>query len=55
MHDASLANTTATATRTTNASMDSIKPEDVIQIRVVGRRFELNDKHVSIIGEWAMV
>jgi len=32
-------------------SMDSIKPGDVIQIRVVGRRFELNDKHVSIIGE----
>ena len=53
MHDASVANTTAT--RTTNSSMDSIKPEDVIQIRVVGRRFELNDKHVSIIGEWTMV
>jgi hypothetical protein len=52
MHDASLA-TTAT-TRTTNSSMDSIKPDDVIQIRVVGRRFELNDKHVSIIGEWIM-
>lgn len=32
-------------------SMDSIKPGDVIQVRVVGRRFELNDKHVSIIGE----
>ena len=35
-------------------SMDSIKPGEVIQIRVVGRRFELNDKHVSIIGEWIM-
>jgi len=34
-------------------SMDSIKPGEVIQIRVVGRRFELNDKHVSIIGELA--
>ena len=33
-------------------SMDTIKPGDVIQVRVVGRRFELNDKHVSIIGEW---
>ena len=52
MHDASV--TTTTATRTTNSSMDSIKPDDVIQIRVVGRRFELNDKHVSIIGEWIM-
>lgn len=51
MHDASVA---SSATRTTNSSMDSIKPDDVIQIRVVGRRFELNDKHVSIIGEWIM-
>ena len=51
MHDASVA---SSATRTTNSSMDSIKPDDVIQIRVVGRRFELNDKHVSIIGEWTM-
>ena len=31
--------------------MDSIKPGDTMQIRVVGRRFELNDKHVSVIGE----
>ena len=37
-----------------HASMDSIKPGDMIQIRVVGRRFELNDKQVSIIGEWTM-
>jgi hypothetical protein len=51
MHDASV---TTTASRMTNSSMDSIKPDDVIQIRVVGRRFELNDKHVSIIGEWIM-
>lgn len=34
--------------------MDSIKPGDTMQIRVVGRRFELNDKQVSIIGEWIM-
>lgn len=32
-------------------SIDTIKPGDMIQVRVVGRRFELNDKHVSIIGE----
>lgn len=32
-------------------SMESIKPGDVIQIRVIGKRFELNDKHVSVIGE----
>jgi len=32
-------------------SIDTIKPSDMIQVRVVGRRFELNDKHVSIIGE----
>ena len=32
-------------------TMDSIKPGDTMQIRVVGRRFELNDKHVSVIGE----
>jgi hypothetical protein len=32
--------------------MDSIKPGDVIQVRVVGKRFDLNDKYVSIIGEW---
>ncbi len=32
-------------------SIDSVKPGDTIQIRVVGKRFELNDKHVSVIGE----
>jgi hypothetical protein len=52
MHDAT---TTNTRMMTNNAaSMDSIKPGDVIQVRVVGRRFELNDKHVSVIGEWTM-
>jgi len=44
MHDAACASTRM-------LSMDSIKPGDAIQIRVVGRRFELNDKQVSIIGE----
>jgi hypothetical protein len=28
-----------------------VKPGDMIHIRVVGKRFELNDKHVSVIGE----
>ena len=47
MHD------TATTRMIANyMSMDSIKPGDMIQVRVVGRRFELNDKQVSIIGEW---
>ena len=48
MHDAAVSNH-----RMMTNSMDSIKPGEVIQIRVVGRRFELNDKHVSIIGELA--
>lgn len=47
MHDADSKN------RMMTNSMDSIKPGEVIQIRVVCRRFELNDKHVSIIGELA--
>jgi hypothetical protein len=38
-------------TNANHLSMDTIKPGDMIQVRVVGRRFELNDKHVSIIGE----
>jgi hypothetical protein len=24
-------------------------------MRVIGKRFELNDKHVSIIGEWLSI
>jgi hypothetical protein len=32
-------------------TMDSIKPGDMMHVRVVGRRFELNDPQVSIIGE----
>ena len=30
---------------------DSIKTDDKIMVRVIGQRFELHDKHVSIIGE----
>lgn len=30
---------------------NSVKPDSVIRVRVVGRRFELNDTHVSVIGE----
>ena len=49
MHDST---TRMIANHANHASMDSIKPGDMIQVRVVGRRFELNDKQVSIIGEW---
>lgn len=45
MHD------TVSKNRFMTNSMDSIKPGDMIQIRVVGKRFELNDKHVSVVGE----
>jgi len=30
---------------------NSIKPDAVIRVKVVGQRFELNDAHVSVIGE----
>ena len=51
MHDVS-----ATRMMANNAaSMDSIKPGDVIQVKVVGKRFDLNDKYVSIIGEWTTI
>jgi hypothetical protein len=36
-------------------TMDSVKPGDHILIRVIGKRYELNDKHVSIIGEWIFI
>ncbi len=35
----------------TNEYFNSIKEKDAILIRVIGQRFELNDKQVSIIGE----
>ena len=34
-----------------NSYFNAIKPDSVIRVRVVGRRFELNDTHVSVIGE----
>lgn len=45
MHD------TVSKNRLITNSIDSIKPGDTIHIRVVGKRFELNEKHVSVIGE----
>jgi hypothetical protein len=35
----------------TNEYFNSIREKDSIRIRVIGQRFELNDKQVSIIGE----
>lgn len=35
----------------TNQQFSEIKEGDKIMIRVIGQRFELNDKYVSIIGE----
>ena len=32
-------------------SFIDLKPEDNIQIKVIGQRYELNDKYISIIGE----
>jgi DNA-directed RNA polymerase subunit E'/Rpb7 len=34
-----------------NEYFNSVKEKDAIRIRVIGQRFELNDKQVSIIGE----
>ena len=34
-----------------NELFNSVKEEDDIRIRVIGQRFELNDKNISIIGE----
>jgi hypothetical protein len=30
---------------------NDIKVGDIINVRVIGQRFELNDKYVSVIGE----
>jgi len=38
-----------------NRTMDTIKPNDTLLVRVIGTRYELNDKHVSIIGEWLAI
>lgn len=45
MHDAVSKN------RLITNSIDTVKPGDKIEVRVIGKRFELNDKHVSVIGE----
>jgi len=34
-----------------NQQFNEIKVGDIITVRVIGQRFELNDKYVSIIGE----
>ena len=34
-----------------NEYFNSVREKDAIRIRVIGQRFELNDKQVSIIGE----
>ena len=34
-----------------NAHFNSIQPGDIIHVRVIGNRFELNDKFISVIGE----
>ena len=34
-----------------NELFNNVKEEDDIKIRVIGQRFELNDKNISIIGE----
>lgn len=35
----------------TDDYFNSVKPGAVIRVKVIGQRFELNDKHVSVIGE----
>lgn len=35
----------------TDDYFNSVKPGSVIRVKVIGQRFELNDKHVSVIGE----
>jgi len=34
-----------------NSQLSEIKEDDKINVRVIGQRFELNDKYISIIGE----
>jgi hypothetical protein len=34
-----------------NSYFNSVAEKDFIRIRVIGQRFELNDKQVSVIGE----
>jgi hypothetical protein len=39
------------ASESSSSYFNAVKPDSVIHVRVVGRRFELNDTHVSVIGE----
>lgn len=39
------------ASESVSSYFNAVKPDSVIRVRVVGRRFELNDTHVSVIGE----
>ena len=34
-----------------NAKFSKIKNEDIISVKVIGKRFELNDKAISVLGE----
>lgn len=34
-----------------NAAFNAVQQGDVIQVRVIGQRLELNDKYISVIGE----
>ena len=34
-----------------NGTLVQVKEDDVINVRVIGTRFELNDKYISIIAE----
>ena len=34
-----------------NELFNSVKEDDEIKIRVIGQRFELNDKNISVLGE----
>lgn len=36
---------------TTMPYFSSVKPDDEIEVKVIGQRFELNDKYISIIAE----
>jgi DNA-directed RNA polymerase subunit E'/Rpb7 len=38
-----------------NAVFSSVRKDDLILIKVIGQRFQLNDKYVSIIGELSQV
>jgi len=34
-----------------NSEFSNVKTDDTIRVRVIGNRFELNDKYISVIGE----